>query len=690
MANTALRVTELDFDGIRNNLKDFLRSQPEFTDYDFEGSGMAVLLDILAYNTHYMGYYLNMVANESFLDTAQLRNSILSHAKVMNYVPASNRGAETKVNIVATPTLSEDNDVTTIVLDKYTRFLGRDIDGRHHAFVTVNANTAAKVNGSFSFANVEIKQGEVITLQYLMTPDNSTRRFKIPSANVDVDTLTVTVQESTTNTDINVYTRGEDITLVDANSASYFIEEDADGSYMIQFGDGVIGKKPKDGSVIIATYLDSLGDAANKISHFSAIDPIGGYFSSNVTVTATAATYGGTMRESIEDVRYRAPRFYTTQNRAVTKHDYETLITMDYPFIEGVSVWGGEDNDPPVYGKVYMSLKTVDNYFLTNLEKEDIKQSLIRNRNIITIIPEIIDPDYTYVLIRGTVYFNPSLTTRTAAEINTLIRAAIDDYRTDELLGFDTTFRKSLLQNYIENADKAITGSDIELYLQKRILIEPEFNKTYNATTDFPVKKGDFNSQLYTLPQLNVYDTGGTLRQVYFEEVPAAFTGVDSIDIINPGINYTSDPTVTIIGDGTGATATAKVLGNKVVEITVTNKGSNYSRATVSITGGGGSQATAVTKLEAKFGTLRSYYYKTNGEKVIINSNAGTINYETGAIQIASAITTGTVTNSFYDTNILTVNIPIEREVIPAFRNRIIDIDENDALSIQIDVVAET
>jgi hypothetical protein len=192
------------------------------------------------------------------------------------------------------------------------------------------------------------------------------------------------------------------------------------------------------------------------------------------------------------------------------------------------------------------------------------------------------------------------------------------------------------------------------------------------------------------LPQLNVYDTGGTLRQVYFEEVPAAFTGVDSIDIINPGINYTSDPTVTIIGDGTGATATAKVLGNKVVEITVTNKGSNYSRATVSITGGGGSQATAVTKLEAKFGTLRSYYYKTNGEKVIINSNAGTINYETGAIQIASAITTGTVTNSFYDTNILTVNIPIEREVIPAFRNRIIDIDENDALSIQIDVVAET
>jgi hypothetical protein len=363
---------------------------------------------------------------------------------------------------------------------------------------------------------------------------------------------------------------------------------------------------------------------------------------------------------------------------------------MDYPYIEGVSVWGGEDNDPPVYGKVYMSLKTVDNYFLTNLEKEDIKQSLIRNRNIITIIPEIIDPDYTYILIRGTVQYNPTLTTLTATEIQNYVRTAIDDYRTDELLGFNTTFKKSLLQNYIENAEKSITGSDIKIYLQKRILIEPTFVKKYNVTTDFPIKKGDFNSQLYSLPQLNVYDAGGILRQVYFEEVPAAFTGVDSIDILNPGLNYTSDPTVTIVGDGTGATATAKVLGGKVVEIVVTNKGSNYSRATVSITGGGGSQATSIARLEAKFGTLRSYYYKTNGEKVIVNSNAGTINYESGAIELASAITTGTVPNSFYDTNILTLNIPIEKEIIPAFRNRIIDIDQNDPLSIQIDVVAET
>lgn len=690
MANTALRITELDFDSIRTNLKNYLRSQSEFQDFDFEGSGMSVLLDILAYNTHYMGFYLNMVGNEMFMDTAQLRNSILSHAKLMNYVPNSVQGAETNVTVVATPTQSEDNVVTTITLDRYTRFLGRDIDGKHHAFVTTNANSAPKVNGAFTFANVQIKQGEVITLQYLMTPENTTRRFTIPSANVDIDTLSVTVQESTTNTDINVYTRSEDITLVDANTAAFFIDEDLDGTYVVQFGDGIIGKRPRDGNVIIVTYLDALGDVANKISHFSAVDPIGGYFSSNVSVTSGTPTYGGSAKEAIEDIRFRAPRFYTTQNRAVTKNDYETLLTMDYPYIEGVSVWGGEDNDPPVYGKVYMSIKTVENYFLTALEKETIKNDLIRNRNVITVIPEIVDPDYTYILLRGTVYYNPTLTTATSNEILAYAKAAISDYRTDELLGFNTTFKKNLLQNYIEGSEKSITGSDMRVYLQKRILIEPTFVKKYNITTDFPIKKGDFNSQLYSLPQLNVYDSGGVLRQVFYEEVPAAFTGVDSVDILNPGLNYTSDPTVTIIGDGTGATATAKVLGSKVVEITVTNKGTNYSRATVSLTGGGGSEATAIARLEAKFGTLRTYYYKTNGEKVVVNSSAGTINYESGAIELAAVVTTGTVTNDFYDTNFLTLNIPIDREIIPAYQNRILDIDLNDPLSIQIDVVAET
>lgn len=690
-ANTAsIRITELDFNEIKNNLKNFLRSQSEFQDYDFEGSGMSVLLDILAYNTHYMGYYLNMVGNEMFLDTAQLRNSVLSHAKHINYRPKSRNGAEAVVNILATPGDSEDDTPTQITLDKYTKILASDINGVNHQFVTINANTVPKVNGAFSFSNVHIKQGEVVTLQFAMSPTNTKRRFSIPSANVDTSTVTVIVQESATNTDTTIYSSIDDITLVTGNTAAYFLEEDSDRNYVLYFGDDVVGKKPKDGSIIVFTYLETAGAIANNITTFRPVDRIGSFYRNNVSITSVVGSYGGSERETIEQIRFRAPYHYTTQNRAVTQLDYETLILKDYPNIESVSVWGGQDNDPPVYGKVFISLRPKSNYFLTQAEKEEIKNELVQTRTVLTVIPEIIDPDFTYILVRGSVYFNQSLTSLSAEELKQNIRAAIFDYRDDDLLSFGSTFRKSKLQSYIENSDKSITGSDIKIFLQKRLEVDTTRIRNYTIKTNFPIKKGDFNNRISTFPQLNVNDSSNVTRQVFFEEVPESFTGVDSIDIVNPGINYTSAPTVTITGDGTGATAVATFGGGRIREINVTNKGSNYTRATVSITGGNGSQATAVAKLETKFGTLRTYYFKTNGEKVIVNSNAGTINYETGEINITSLNTSGTVNNNFYDTNELVFNLPIDSEVITPLRNRILEIDSNDALAVQVEPVAET
>jgi hypothetical protein len=686
---TSLRVSELDFNEIRNNLKTFLRSQSEFQDFDFEGSGMAVLLDILAYNTHYMGYYLNMVANEMFLDTAQIRNSVLSHAKVINYVPRSRQGAKSIVNVLATPGDSEDNTPTQITLDKYTRFLASDIDGLNYQFVAMNSNTVPKMNGAFSFANVELRQGEVVTLQFAMTPENTKRRFTIPSANVDVDTISVTIQESSTNTDISVYSVSDDITLVTSNTKTYFIEENSDRNYVMYFGDDVIGKRPKDGNIIIVTYLDSSGLIANNITNFRAVDRIGNKYRNNVAITSVIGSYGGGEKETIEQIRFRAPYHYLTQNRAVTKSDYETLITKDYPDIESVTVWGGQDNDPPIYGKVFISLKPKANYFLTEKEKEDIKESLIVSRNVLTVIPEIIDPDFTYILIRGNVFYNPNITSSSSDEIKQNIRAAISDYRDTDLLTFGSTFRKSKLQSSIENSEKSITGSDLKIFLQKRLLLDTTITKNYTINTNFPIKKGDFNNRISTFPEINVRDSNSILRQVFFEEIPESFTGIESIVIVNPGINYTSTPTITISGDGSGATATAKFGGGRIQEITITNKGSNYTRATVSITGGGGSQASAVARLETTLGSLRTYYFRTNGEKVIVNNNAGTINYQTGEIVLRSLATTGTVPNSFYDTNELVFNLPIDSEVIPPLRNRILEIDENDALSIQIEVSAE-
>lgn len=694
-ANNSIRVSELDFDTIKNNLKTFLRSQSEFQDFDFEGSGMSVLLDLLAYNTHYMGYYLNMVGNEMFLDTAQLRASVISHAKSLNYVGQSRTGSQTKLNLTVTPADGVDTSTlpSSIILNKYVPFLGADIEGKNYQFVTVNANTATKsLSNTYSFSNVQVRQGEVVTRQYVMdSSTNAKRRFRIPSANVDIDTITVAVQESSTNTDTIIYNKAEDITLIRGNTAVYFIEEEPDATYAIQFGDGVLGRKPKDGNIITATYLDTIGSVANNISTFTytgdTTTEFG--FSSRIAVSAVEKTYGGTEKETVEQIRYRAPYFYSTQNRAVTKSDYETLVIKDYPIIDSVSIWGGEELSPPIYGKVFLSLKTKSNYELTNLEKERIKENLIKTRNILTVIPEIVDPDFEYVLIRGRVTYNPSLTDKSATEVLQLVNAAISDYSATELNTFQSTFRKSKLQKYIESADKSITGSDIKIYLQKREFVTTNVSANYVVQFNAPLKKGDYINKLYSYPEFSVTDVEGNLQTVYIEEVPDSFTGVDEIIVVNSGRDYKSPPTVTITGDGTGATATANIVNGRVESIQVTNKGSTYTRAIVSITGGGGSQATATAILEARLGVLRTYYFRSTGEKIVVNDNAGTINYDTGEITLNNLLPISVALNDNYATQILTINAPSENDIINPFRNRIISIDENDNLAIQIEMVAE-
>lgn len=689
-SNTSLRIAELDFDSIKTNLKNYLRSQSEFQDFDFEGSGMSVLIDLLAYNTHYMGYYLNMVGNESFLDTAQLRESIVSIGKLMNYTPRSSQGAVTKINIVATPAPgSEDTAAQSITLEKYTRLLGKDINGINYPFVTLYSNTVSKVNGSFSFANVNIKQGEVITRQYQMDAQNTRRRFKIPSSNVDTSTLLISVQESSTNTYTTVYNQYDDITLVQGNTAAYFVEEDTDTNYVVQFGDNIIGKTPKIGSIINITYLDNVGAAANAINAFSFIDRVGGKYSSNVIVSAISPSSSAMPKETVEEVRFRAPYHYTVQNRAVTKNDYETIITRDFPYIDAVSCWGGEDNDPVVYGKVYLSLKPKTNYILTTLQKEQIKENLIRSRNVLTIIPEIVDPDYEYITIVGKVTYNPSKTTRSAEEIATLVRAAISDYNNKELKRFDSIFRKSKLQNYMENAERSITGSDIQIYLQKRHILTLGAKENVRVKFNVPLRKGDYTSKLFTFPEARVYDLTNILRNVYIEETPESFTGVEQIVIENPGINYTSAPTVEIRGDGVGASARATIVNGRISKIDVISKGSNYTRANVILIGGGGSEATASAVLEARTGTLRTYYFKSDGEKVIVNANAGTIDYNTGEIFLESFNAQSLAPNDFYPSDELTFNIPSQSEIIMPLRNRIISYDEGDPFAIQLSVEAE-
>lgn len=685
----ALRVTELDFDTIKENLKTYLRSQSEFQDFDFEGSGMSVLLDILAYNTHYMAYYLNMVGNEMFLDSAQLRSSILSHAKLMNYVPASSEGALSKVNIKVTPSATEDNEAGILVLGKYTKLIGYDKDGINYPFVTIYSNTAVKSSGSFNFANVFIKQGEVVTRQYLMDENNLSRRFDIPSTNVDTTTIQISTRDNIYDTNTTIYQVYDDITEVTSGTPAVFLEENENSQYTFYFGDDVIGRRPKDGSVIICTYLDNVGSVSNNISGFTFTEPIAGEFRDNVIISSVVSSYGGSDKETVEQVRFRAPYYYTTQNRAVSKTDYEILLVKDYNYIESVSVWGGEDNDPVVYGKVFVAIKTKGNYELTDFEKEFIKSDLIKNRNVVTISPEIVNPDYVYVGLKGNVRYNPTLTDKSASELLEYVKAAIQDYVSDELNTFKSYFRKSKLQRYIENSEPSITGSDIDIFVQKRFKADVTNNKNYEITFNMPLQQQAHYDRLFTFPDFQVFDANAVERNVFIEEVPEAETGINSIQITNAGRNYTVAPTVEIIGDGTGATAVAKILSGRVNSVEITNKGTDYSIANIRLVGGDGTGATAIANLDAKLGTLRLVYYKENGQKVTMRNNLGTINYDTGKITLNNLRINSVTENDFYDDNYITLNIMNSSDIISPLRNRILTIDNNDPKSIRLEMVAE-
>lgn len=686
-ANNALRIAELDFDTIKSNLITYLQSQNEFSDYDFEGSGMSVLLDILAYNTHYMAFYLNMVGNEAFLDTAQLRQSVISHAKQINYTPHSMKGAEAIVNVLVTPGGLEDQVTGTMTLPKYTRFISEPVDGTSFVFSTMSANTAQKSAGAFLFSNVVIRQGEAVVQKYAV---NGQKYFSIPSANVDIDTISVVVQESPSNTSTTVYQAANDITEITSTSTVYFVEEaaDSDGNYILEFGDGILGKRLSNDNIVIVRYLDTHGEAANKSRNFISAESISGY-SSNINVSTVSVAAGGSSKETVEEIRKRAPIAYTVQNRAVTKNDYKTLLLDDYPNIDAVTVWSGDENDPPVYGKIFISMKPKEDYEISLLEKELIKDEIISNRAVLTVTPEIVDPDYTYMLLNITCNYDTNKTTLDETELKQLIRQAVIDYRDSDLKDFDSTFRMSRLQKAIDNSHEAIIGSSVRIYLQKRKEITLNQDKIYSMTFNTPLYRGVIDDKFYTYPSLTVQDADGVDQTVYIEDTPKSLTGIDSITIQSAGSGYTEAPTVTITGDGSGATATAKIVNGKVSSVTIVDRGTDYTRATVSFTSDSGNGASATVNLQARNGTLRSFYYRSNGEKVVVNDNLGTINYSTGKIVINSLNPSAVEDNDRYTTNYLTFNaVPFE-DIIGPTRNRILDIDTSDSGSIVIKLVPE-
>ena len=679
-----LRVTELDFDAIKQNLKNFLKQQSEFTDYDFDGAGLSILLDILAYNTHYNAYYLNMVANESFLDTALLRDSVVSHAKTLGYTPYSTRAPVAIVNFTIDSTTTTP---ATATLPEGYAFLSNQIDSKAYNFVVLNDTTVTKSNTQFFFENLQIFEGQLITYSFIYDQGSNPKQvFTLPDTNIDTTTIKVVVNPPSSNTATATYTKVTDVLDISSTSEVFFLQEERDGNFQIYFGNDVVGKALPDGAIVSVTYLVTAGTEANKANNFVAtatvVDSLNNGLS-DFTITPVSAASGGADRESVDNIKFSAAARFSTQNRLVTFKDYETYILNNYPNIDSISVWGGEENEPPIYGKVLISMKPKENYYISEAEKRRIiDEIIIKPKAIIAVQAEILDPEFLFILVDVEAQYDARKTTNTEAILKERIRNAIINYSNTFLNKFASKIIDSKLETAIDSVDtNAIIGNEIEIKVQKRF--EPELNtpQSYNIKFNVPLHRGTVADR-FSSTEFDIVDSDGIRRSVVFEEVPQSFTGISSVQVTNPGTGYTSTPTVTITGDGIGATAEAVVVNGTIQSISVTNRGIDYTRAIATISGGFGFGAEASVIIHAAVGSLRTIYYDTNAQRQIVDSSAGTINYNTGEVNID-------------DINILSVSstdglirltIEADEGIIESARNTIITVDETDPVSIVVNL----
>ena len=464
-ANTYLQVSELDFNDIRNNLKNYLSTQDALQDYNFEGSAIATLLDVLAYNTHYNAYYLNMVGNEMFLDTAQQRDSVVSRAKELGYTPVSSRGATAQIKLTFSGVA---NTVAQFTIPKNSTFT-TTIDDLTYTYVTTDSNIVLNSSNTF-IKTISIKEGTPLTHRF--TVDSSgTQRFILPNKNIDTSSIVVNVQESASDTSKTEYNLATNVKQFYNTSAIYFLQESSDEKYEISFGDGALGRAVKSGNIVIVDYLVNNGPTTNGANTFS-IDSmtLTGASYSSAAITLVTKASGGHSAESIESIKFNAPKNFQTQNRAVVDNDYQRILLAENADLQSVISFGGEQADPAVYGKVYIAVKPYGEDFTTNIRKEQIKTS-INDRTPLGIDPVIIDPDYIYIVPTINTYYDATSTTSSETQIISNIRTTVASFSDNNLERFGNKLRFSRFTRALDNITTgSILNNDVSLILQKRII----------------------------------------------------------------------------------------------------------------------------------------------------------------------------------------------------------------------------
>jgi hypothetical protein len=480
MSNPTLKVDDLNFEGIKENLKNYLKQQDQFLDVNFDASGINILLDVLSYNTYYNATYLNLAATENFLATAQRRNSVVNLARSLNYTPRSRTSARVLGTITATATGSP----AVVDLPKYTRFESI-VDGVTYNFLTADPYTLFNTSGNqYADNNLLLIEGRFVSERYVYNPNDPDQRFLLNNANADTSTLAVRVQQSATDTTTRVFFNPRNIVEVTGTTLAYFLEEVEDGKYEVFFGDNVIGRALEPGNVIYFDYIVSEGLNGNGVSTLNFVSTVPGITSARFVANEPSA--GGDERESVNRIKFNAPKAYTAQNRTVTAEDYLSLV-LQQPNVGSAAVWGGEDNDPPQFGRVFIAVRPVTGTSLTQFEKTNLIDTIIKPKKILTVQTVIVDPEFTFINLTANVKFDPRLTTLTRESLRSLVISTIKKYNDDDLDQFSRYFRYSKLTKLIDNTERSILNNTIRTTLRKEIPVQLGTGVRYEINFSNPI-----------------------------------------------------------------------------------------------------------------------------------------------------------------------------------------------------------
>lgn len=534
-------VTELDFAAIKASIKDHFRSQSKYNDWDFDGSGLNLLLDILAYNTHYNAMVAHFSMNEAFLDSAQIRGNVVSHAKMLGYTPRSTIAARATINVVST---AGTNPPEYSTLARGTRFR-TTLNGNPYNFVVLDAQQVSRNTSTnkYTYPNVTICHGTLKRMLYRVDNSLVNQKFEIPDEHVDTTTMRVRIKPNTETDEYQVYTRYSTLSGVDSSSTIYYLQENSSGKYEIYFGDGVLGNKPSSNNIVEIEYVFTNGENVNGAGIFESVDALPNSVSS--TVTTVSSSSGGIDRESIESIRYNAPFTFVSQNRAVTADDYRAIIEKEVGFIDAISVWGGEIDPVPDFGKVFISIKPQGAQTLTQAQKNNIISNVLRNKNVVSITPVLVDPEYTNISLDVFFKYNPNLTDKSRIELQAEVLNTISNYNNTNLKRFDGVFRYSQLLNQIDSTDRSILNSDARVFMYKTIsavTTTENYNTLQFSSPIYTTSSTEsvLDSTQFTIDGISHYFadepiSGSVNRQIYmFKTVGNSIVRVKNIGTIYP------------------------------------------------------------------------------------------------------------------------------------------------------------